>query len=234
MKTLVLVSHPEYDNSMTEAFLKQCQSNIDSVDWVVLDQIQNQFTFDKDAEQKRLKQYDRILFQFPMYWYSAPALMKKYQDDVFTRNFIYADEQGWLNGKEFGIVMTLGDPLKDYQVGGSEGFSISELLKPYQAIAKKAHMEFLKPFVIEQFAYMTDTQKEKLLVDYCNYLTNDNFDSFASKQAWYVEQLTALKSTLSDDKQPQMEVLIDYIQGNIDQLDELKWEIELIKKEDDE
>ena len=125
MKTLVLVSHPEYDNSMTEAFLKQSQSNIDSVDWVVLDQIQNQFTFDKDAEQKRLKQYDRILFQFPMYWYSAPALMKKYQ-------------------------------------------------------------------------------------------------------------LSALKSTLSEDKQLQMEVLIDYIQGNIDQLDELKWEIELIKKEDDE
>ena len=30
-----------------------------------------------------------------------------------------------------------------------------------------------------------------------------------------------------------MAVLIDYIQGNIDQLDELKWEIELIKKEDD-
>lgn len=72
------------------------------------------------------------------------------------------------------------------------------------------------------------------MVDYCNYLTNDNFDSFASKQAWYVEQLSALKSTLSEDKQLQMEVLIDYIQGNIDQLDELKWEIELIKKEDDE
>ncbi|MFN1209046.1 NAD(P)H-dependent oxidoreductase, partial [Enterococcus lactis] len=37
---------------------------------------------------QRLAQYDRILFQFPMYWYSAPALMKKYEDDVFSKNFI--------------------------------------------------------------------------------------------------------------------------------------------------
>ncbi|MCT6817117.1 MAG: NAD(P)H-dependent oxidoreductase, partial [Lysinibacillus fusiformis] len=71
MKTLVLVSHPEYDNSMTEAFLKQCQSDIENVDWVVLDNIQTDFTFDKEQEQQRLAQYDRILFQFPMYWYSA-------------------------------------------------------------------------------------------------------------------------------------------------------------------
>ena len=47
MKTLVLVSHPEYDNSMTEAFLKQCQSDIENVDWVVLDKVQNNFIFYK-------------------------------------------------------------------------------------------------------------------------------------------------------------------------------------------
>ncbi len=234
MKTLVLVSHPEYDNSMTEAFLKQCQSDIGNVDWVVLDKIQNNFNFDKEQEQNRLTQYDRILFQFPMYWYSAPALMKKYEDDVFTKNFIAFEQEGKLKGKEMGIITTLGDPIKDYQVGGREGFSISELLKPYQAIAQRGQMKFLKPFVISQFAYMTDAQKQKLLIDYRSYLTNDNFDSFTSMQKWYIEQLRVLKGSLDDDKKAQMDILIDYLQSNYDQLDELKWEIDLIKKEDDE
>ncbi|WP_220729288.1 NAD(P)H-dependent oxidoreductase [Apilactobacillus zhangqiuensis] len=234
MKTLVLVSHPEYDNSMTEAFLKQCQSDIENVDWVVLDKIQNNFSFDKEQEQDRLTQYDRILFQFPMYWYSAPALMKKYEDDVFTKKFIAFEQEGKLEGKEMGIITTLGDPIKDYQVGGREGFSISELLKPYQAIAQRGQMKFLKPFVISQFAYMTDVQKQKLLIDYRSYLTNDNFDSFTSMQKWYIEQLRVLKESLDDDKKAQMDILIDYLQSNYDQLDELKWEIDLIKKEDDE
>lgn len=234
MKTLVLVSHPEYDNSMTEAFLKQCQSDIENVDWVVLDNIQTEFTFDKEQEQQRLTQYDRILFQFPMYWYSAPALMKKYEDDVFTKNFIAYEQEGALKGKEMGIITTLGDPIKDYQVGGREGFSISELLKPYQAIAQRGQMKFLKPFVISQFAYMTDAQKQKLLIDYRSYLTSDNFDSFTSLQKWYIDQLTVLKESLDEDKQSRMDILIDYLQSNYDQLDELKWEIDLIKKEDDE
>ncbi|CAI2645375.1 Glutathione-regulated potassium-efflux system ancillary protein KefG [Apilactobacillus kunkeei] len=234
MKTLVLVSHPEYDNSMTEAFLKQCQSDIENVDWVVLDNIQTEFTFDKEQEQQRLTQYDRILFQFPMYWYSAPALMKKYEDDVFTKNFIAYEQEGKLKGKEIGIITTLGDPIKDYQVGGREGFSISELLKPYQAIAQRGQMKFLKPFVISQFAYMTDAQKQKLLIDYRSYLTSDNFDSFTSLQKWYIDQLTVLKESLDEDKQARMDILIDYLQSNYDQLDELKWEIDLIKKEDDE
>ena len=234
MKTLVLVSHPEYDNSMTEAFLKQCQSDIENVDWVVLDKVQTNFIFDKEQEQQRLAQYDRILFQFPMYWYSAPALMKKYEDDVFTKNFIAHEQEGALNGKEMGIITTLGDPIKDYQVGGREGFSISELLKPYQAIAQRGQMKFLKPFVISQFAYMTDAQKQKLLIDYRSYLTNDNFDSFSNLQKWYIDQLTALKESLDEDKQARMDILIDYLQSNYDQLDELKWEIDLIKKEDDE
>ncbi|CAI2647638.1 Glutathione-regulated potassium-efflux system ancillary protein KefG [Apilactobacillus kunkeei] len=234
MKTLVLVSHPEYDNSMTEAFLKQCQSDIENVDWVVLDNIQTDFTFDKEQEQQRLAQYDRILFQFPMYWYSAPALMKRYEDDVFTKNFIAYEQEGALKGKEMGIITTLGDPIKDYQVGGREGFSISELLKPYQAIAQRGKMKFLKPFVISQFAYMTDAQKQKLLIDYRSYLTNDNFDSFSSLQKWYIDQLTDLKESLDENKQARMDILIDYLQSNYDQLDELKWEIDLIKKEDDE
>ncbi|UQS84461.1 NAD(P)H-dependent oxidoreductase [Apilactobacillus apisilvae] len=234
MKTLVIVSHPEYDNSMTESFLNQCQNDIDSVDFLVLDHLTDNYQFNVEQEQQRLIKYDRILFQFPMYWYSSPALLKKYEDDVFTRRFTYANEDGKLKGKELGIITTIGEPLRNYTVGGSEGFSINELLKPYQALAFKAGMNFIKPFTVDQFAYMTNAQKSKLLVDYRNYLTNDDINSFSSKQRWYFEQLEELKEQLSPEKQTKLAVIIDYLKNNYDQLDEIKWELDLIKKEEDE
>lgn len=233
MKTLVIVSHPEYDNSMTESFLQQCQNDIDEVDWLVLDHLTNNYEFDVDKEQKRLIKYDRILFQFPMYWYSSPALLKKYEDDIFTRSFTYANEDGKLKGKELGIITTLGEPLKNYTVGGSEGFSINEILKPYQALAFKSGMKFIKPFMVDQFAYMTDDEKGKLLVDYRNYLTNKDINGFGSKQLWYLSQLKQLRSNLSPAKQAKLDIIIDYLQDNYDRLDEIKWELDMIKKEED-
>ncbi|TPR18823.1 flavodoxin family protein [Apilactobacillus timberlakei] len=233
MKTLVIVSHPEYDNSMTESFLNQCQNDIDEVDWLVLDHLTDNYEFDVDKEQKRLIKYDRILLQFPMYWYSSPALLKKYEDDIFTRSFTYANEDGKLKDKELGIITTLGEPLKNYTVGGSEGFSINEILKPYQALAFKAGMKFIKPFAVDQFAYMTDDEKGKLLVDYRNYLTNEDINGFGSKQIWYLSQLKQLRSNLSSEKQAKLDIIIDYLQDNYDRLDEIKWELDMIKKEED-
>ncbi|WP_252898188.1 NAD(P)H-dependent oxidoreductase [Apilactobacillus ozensis] len=46
MKTLVIIAHPKYDNSMTQAFLKSCQKDIDSVDLLVLDREYPNYDFD--------------------------------------------------------------------------------------------------------------------------------------------------------------------------------------------
>jgi glutathione-regulated potassium-efflux system ancillary protein KefG len=231
MKTLVLVGHPEYDNSQTAAFLRQAQVDLNMVDWQVL---QPTSSFDTMTEQQRLMKYDRIILQFPMYWYSAPAIMKQYLDEVLTVNFVDVRRDGCLRGKELGIVVTLGDPLKDYQSGGREDVSLSELLKPYQAIAHKAGMRFLPSFPVAQFAYMTPQAKQQLLIDYRGYLANSNFDTFKGQQSWYLQQLAYFKSQLSPEKQSQLSIIMDYLDNNAQQLDELNWELALIKKEEDE
>jgi glutathione-regulated potassium-efflux system ancillary protein KefG len=231
MKTLVLVGHPEYDNSQTAAFLRQAQVDLNMVDWQVL---QPTSSFDTMTEQQRLMKYDRIILQFPMYWYSAPAIMKQYLDEVLTVNFVDLRRDGCLKGKELGIVVTLGDPLKDYQSGGREDVSLSELLKPYQSIAHKAGMRFLSSFPIAQFAYMTPQAKQQLLIDYRGYLANSNFDTFKGQQSWYLQQLAYFKSQLSPEKQSQLSIIMDYLDNNAQQLDELNWELALIKKEEDE
>ncbi|GLB46502.1 NAD(P)H dehydrogenase [Philodulcilactobacillus myokoensis] len=232
MKTLVIISHPDIKTSTTQAFLRDAQKNLKQVTWHPLDVLYSNYQIQIEKEQQLLTQFDRIIFQFPMYWYSSPALLKKWEDDVLTRNFVYLSEQASLKGKELGIVTSLGMPLREYQRGGVENFSISEMLIPYQALAKRAGMKFLKPFVISQFAYMTNQKRAKCLIDYQNYITNPKYDHFANYEKWMIQQLNEFKQTLPDDKQLIFQTVIDQIQNNADQLAELNWEVNMMKKKE--
>ena len=46
-------------------------------------------TPDVRAEQEKLLWADTIVLQFPLWWYSMPAILKGWVDRVFTRNFAY-------------------------------------------------------------------------------------------------------------------------------------------------
>ena len=167
MKTLILISHPQFEDSGTQQFLKTSFYSLDDVKYQVIDELYTATgTIDIEKEQNALRDFDRIVFQFPMYWYSSPASLKRFMDDVFTRNYIVAKRS--LKTKELGIVVSLGDAEADFQAGGPEQFTVSELLRPFQAFANKAGMTYLKPFVVNQFGYLDPAQKEKLLVDYLN------------------------------------------------------------------
>jgi putative NADPH-quinone reductase len=60
-----------------------------------------------ESEQRLLSEHDRVIFQFPWYWYSSPAMIKAYQDEVFTYNFAYGSKGDKLSGKEFKIATTV-------------------------------------------------------------------------------------------------------------------------------
>ncbi|XP_048049997.1 ribosyldihydronicotinamide dehydrogenase [quinone] [Megalobrama amblycephala] len=49
-------------------------------------------------EQKKLKEADIVIFQFPMYWFSVPAIMKGWMDRVLTLGFAYTLEKRYSEG----------------------------------------------------------------------------------------------------------------------------------------
>lgn len=126
MKTLIIVSHPEIDNSYTQQFLKR-GTELENVTWHEL--AVNQ-PIDVEIEQRLLAENDRIIFQFPLYWYSSPASLKNWQDEVLSSHLDLSD-------KHLGLVISTGLPAEAYQPGGEVGFSLAELTKPFQALAKK-------------------------------------------------------------------------------------------------
>ena len=77
MKTLVIVAHPQLANSSTESFLKAAADDENNVMWHEL-----KTPFDISQELELLKSATRIIFQFPLYWYSAPAILKQWLDEI--------------------------------------------------------------------------------------------------------------------------------------------------------
>ncbi|GEL15191.1 NAD(P)H-dependent oxidoreductase [Pediococcus cellicola] len=229
MKTLIVVAHPKLVESGTQQFLKMSLKTSQDVTWHVLEK--NSISLNVAAEQKLLQSHDRIIFQFPLYWYSAPALLKHWEDEVLTRNFVYGAGQS-LQGKELGIVVSTGDAKQGFSAGGSENYTLSELLKPYQALALKAGMKYLSPFSIFQFAYLTEPEKQRLLVNYQQYVTNPNFNTFHGRELWLEQQLE--QKAAASTKPQQLQQILAVIRDNRENLEELKWTLGMIKDDEDE
>ncbi|USS84789.1 NAD(P)H-dependent oxidoreductase [Fructilactobacillus myrtifloralis] len=228
MKTLVIVAHPEYEDSSTQAFLKRAQAEFETVTWKRLDS--SQWPLDVSTEQQALIAAERVIFQFPLYWYSAPALLKQWEDDVLTRAFTFASERGCLADKQLGIVTSLGSAAQEFQAGGTEGFSLSEILTPYRALAHRAGMQFLKPLVIDQFGYQSEAEQAELLIKYQQYLTAPQPLSFEQRVDWLIQQLKRWQTTQPVERQQRLALVIDQLSANQEHLDDLKDQIKLIRQ----
>uniref|UniRef100_UPI0037E973C2 NAD(P)H dehydrogenase [quinone] 1 n=1 Tax=Semicossyphus pulcher TaxID=241346 RepID=UPI0037E973C2 len=50
------------------------------------------------AEQRKVEEAELIIFQFPLYWFSVPAVMKGWMDRVLTQGFAFSLEKMYNNG----------------------------------------------------------------------------------------------------------------------------------------
>ena len=191
-KTLIIMSHPDVDQSTSQQFLLAAVKGEEQIQIRHLESIlakQEDNHFNKTIERAFLQEADKIIFQFPFYWYQCPSVMKQWMDEVLALNLSQKDTK-----KEFGIVVTVGAKKDRYTAGGSVGFGIEELLRPYQALANQLGWNYQTPFVIYQFQYLPETQKQQLLVDYLYYLENGSHH-FSEKEKWMLERMANYENT---------------------------------------
>ncbi len=224
MKTLIIVAHPNLDESTTQQFLKTA-AGVPNVRWHAL----NEQPLTVADEQQLLRGADRIIFQFPLYWYSAPASLKNWEDTVLTRAFAYPAAGGSLVDKQLGLAISLGQPAAHYAAGEAEQFSISQLTTPYQALAHRLKMNWLPTFIIDQFAYQNEAQKMQLLVDYQRYLTQPLLGHFDAEVDWTIEKLTAVNAQQSGAAKQRLSLIIDQIKQNSVRLDDLQDTLTMLK-----
>lgn len=142
-----------------------------------------------DKESELLFQFERIVLQFPLYWYSAPASLWRWLDEVWVRGVVYDERGGLLAGKTLGLVVNYGQSPQSFGLAGQNGISITDTLKPFVGIANRTGMTLLPPIVVPQFERMTDDARAGLMVRYQQYLTLMHPQSREEQARWFARQL---------------------------------------------
>lgn len=147
-KILVLFAHPRLDRSSAHAQLMKVPPELPGVTFVDLYAKYPRFDIDVDAEQARLLEHDVVVFQFPVYWYSTPSILKEWQDLVLEYGFAYGTDARALEGKLFMTVVTTGGARQAYCKQGYQHHELRELLVPLEQTANLCKMIYLPPFVL--------------------------------------------------------------------------------------
>lgn len=221
MRTLIIISHPTMEESLNQQFFKEASSGL-SVTWHHLESSYPDGKIDVKAELQLLAQHDRIIFQFPFYWYSSPAHLKIWQDNVLEQ------AAHVLEGKELGIVLTTGVAEKEYQAGGKEEYTISEFLRPYQRIANKFHMTYLPPFVLAQFMYLSQEKRWEKLIAYQQYLSLEGKPSLTQRIDWFIQRVQENQKMQEEESEKQA-YIVEALTEAKEQIEDLTFTLQEMK-----
>lgn len=161
-KVLVLYAHPSQHRSEVNQPLFEAAMEIDEVTAVDLYGEYPSFNINIIKEQLQLIEHDVIIFQFPLFWYSTPAILKEWQDLVLEYGFAYGHGTEVLKDKVFFCAISAGGTEEAYQTDGYLHFTIRELLRPLEQMATLSGMKYLPPFAI--FGARTAVEEERLSI----------------------------------------------------------------------
>lgn len=206
IKTLVISSHPDYQHSLSQRFFTE-SAKVPGVKMHFLDNLDDFVLADELA---MLSACERLILQFPLYWYNVPAKMKAWIDEVWSAAEIA------LRGKEIGFAISTGVAAKEFQLGGNEQVTFNEILRPQRMMAQKYQMTVLPLIVLDQLMYKTEVQKRTFVVNYQQLLTMPYPFSFDQKQQWFADRLTRLT-----EEKPQLIPLLTQLENNHELIQDL-------------
>lgn len=145
---LVLFAHPSQNYSEVNVSLFDIALKHRAVTAVDLYAEYPDFNINVKKEQNRLLAHDTIIFLFPLYWFSTPALLKEWQDLVLEYGFAYGKGGNALKDKTFICAVSAGGREEAYQTAGYNHYTLRELLQPLEQLASTTQMQYLAPFAI--------------------------------------------------------------------------------------
>jgi glutathione-regulated potassium-efflux system ancillary protein KefF len=147
---LVLVAHPDIARSRVNRALaaQALLLPTDAVEVRDLYALYPDYVIDIEEEQAALDRARFIVWVHPVQWYSMPALMKLWVDDVLAFRWAYGPGGRALKGKSLWLVVSTGGTEASYQQPGSNRHPFESFLPAYRQTAELVGMRFLDPLVL--------------------------------------------------------------------------------------
>jgi NAD(P)H dehydrogenase (quinone) len=119
------------------------------------------------AEQAELQAADFVLLQFPLWWFSMPAILKGWVDRVLSRGFAYSAgrkyETGHFRGKRAMLSITTGTASTLYEPNGIDGDLHHVLWPIHNGILAYTGFTVLPPFAAWMPARLSPQERQACL-----------------------------------------------------------------------
>lgn len=130
-KTLAIFAHPYFEYSTTNVELIKAYESSENLIFKDLYEEYPDFHIATFKERKRIREYERLVFHFPLIWFGLPPLLRLWIDEVFDMSWKAENENNHpLINKDAIIIVTIGATEENYQKDGLYKTTIEELMKP--------------------------------------------------------------------------------------------------------
>ena len=155
---LVLLAHPDLARSRVNRALAAQARLLPSETVEVRDiyALYPDYVIDAEAEQAALAAARTVVWVHPIQWYSMPALMKLWVDEVLAFRWAYGPGGRALVGKCLWLAVSTGGVETSYQKMTAGEHPFERFLAPYRQTAEMVGMRFLDPLVLHG-AHRADT-----------------------------------------------------------------------------
>jgi len=125
------------------------------------------FVPELEAEMVKLEWCDLTVWQFPLWWFGLPAILKGWVDRVFAMGRMYGGGKmystGVLRGKRALLSLTTGGPAEAYVRGGFNG-DIDAILRPIQrGVLRFVGFDVLAPHIVYGPVRLSDAERAAAL-----------------------------------------------------------------------
>ena len=178
-KILLLFAHPAMHKSRVN---KQLISEIRDMEGLTFHNLYEEypdFHIDIQREQQLLLDHDIIIWHHPLYWYSAPSILKEWIDLVLKHGFAYGRTGTALKDKRVMTVITSGGREEAYTEGGYSSYTINQFLAPFRQTARLCNMHYYPPFAVHGTHLLTEEEINAYAVDYKKILISLRDDIFS-------------------------------------------------------
>ncbi|MDP9968913.1 NAD(P)H dehydrogenase (quinone) [Variovorax paradoxus] len=126
------------------------------------------------AELDKLLRADLVIFQFPLWWFGLPAILKGWIDRVFVSGVVYGRsnifERGKLKGKRALVSVTTGGPAASFGRDALNGDLLDILAPLHRGVLAFTGMTVLPPFICAHVPYAGPQERVEMSHRYREHL----------------------------------------------------------------